>query len=78
MLIYFLFGEHFPRARDFGASIMGVFKIDQKSIVDEYASHMALFVQALSLELAGESRYNLSYLYIVFQKLYNSDAHFSI
>ena len=53
-------------------------KNDQKSIVDECASHMTLFVQALSLELAGESRYNLSYLYIVSQKLDNSDANFSI
>ena len=38
-------------------SIMGVWKNDQKSIVDECASHVTLFVQALSLELVGERRF---------------------
>ena len=37
-------------------SIMGVWKNDQKSIVDECAVHVTLFVQALSLELPGERR----------------------
>ena len=34
-------------------SIMGVWKNNKKSIVDECESHMTLFVQALSLELAA-------------------------
>ena len=38
-------------------SIMGVWKNDQKSIVDECASYVTLFVQALLLELAGERRF---------------------
>ena len=38
-------------------SIMGVWKNDQKSIVDECASQVTLFVQVLSLELAGERRF---------------------
>ena len=38
-------------------SIMGVWKNDQKSIVDECASYVTLFVQALLLELAGKRRF---------------------
>ena len=34
-------------------NIMGVWKNNKKSIVDKCASHVTLFVQALSLELAG-------------------------
>ena len=42
------------RARDFGAlSIMGV----RENIIKECASHVTLFIQALSLEFAGERRF---------------------
>ena len=58
MIINFLSGKHFPRSREpeilVPLSIMGVWKNNKKSIVDEYAGHVTLFVQALSLELAGE------------------------
>mgnify|MGYP003690918819 CR=1 FL=1 len=55
---YFVSGKHFPRSREHDLlvplSIMLVWKNDPKSIVDERASHVPVFVQALSLELAGE------------------------
>ena len=58
MIVYFLSGKHFPRSREHEIlvplSIMGVRKNNQKFIVDECVSHVTLFVQALSLELAGE------------------------
>ena len=60
MIVYFLFGKHFPKYWEHEIlvpqSIMGVWKNNQKSIVDECASHVTLFIQALSLELAGERR----------------------
>ena len=60
MIIYFLSGKHFPRSREHEIlvplSIMGVWKNNQNFIVDECASHVTLFVQGLSLELAGERR----------------------
>ena len=54
----FLSRKHFPRSREHEIlvplSIMAVLeKNDQKFIADECASHVTLFVQALSLELAG-------------------------
>ena len=62
MVVYFLSGKHFPRSRKHEIlvplSIVGVWKNDQKYIVDECASHMTLFVQALSLELARCNIYN--------------------
>ena len=55
MIVYFLSGKHFPRSREqeilVPLSIMGIWKNDQKSIVDEFANH----VQALSLEVAGSA-----------------------
>ena len=58
MIVYFLSGKHFPRSREHEIlvplSIMGVWKNNQKSKVNECGSHTTLFVQALSLELAGE------------------------
>ena len=42
---------------------MGVWKNDQKSIVDECASLVTFFIQALSLELAGERRRYAHYQY---------------
>ena len=48
------------RARDFSASkhYGSLEKNNRKYIVDECASHVTLFVQALSLELAGERRFS--------------------
>ena len=61
MIVYFLSGKHFPRSREHdllvSLSIIGVWKNYDKSIVDECASQVTLFVQALSLELAGERRF---------------------
>ena len=63
MIVYFLSGKHFPRSREHeilvSLSIMGFGKnFNQKSIVDECASHVTLFVQALSFELAlRDARY---------------------
>ena len=62
IIIYFLSCKHFPRSHEHEIlvplSIMGVWKKNnQKSIVDECASHVTLFIQALSLELAGERRF---------------------
>ena len=60
MIGFFLSGKYFPRSREHEILVplsMGVGKKNQKSIVDEYASHMTLFIQALSLEHAGERRF---------------------
>ena len=35
-------------------NVIVVWKNNEKSIVDEFASHVTRFVQALSLELVGE------------------------
>ena len=57
MIVYFLSGKHFQRSRDHEIllllSIMGVWKNNKKSMVDKCASHVTLFVQALSLEVAA-------------------------
>ena len=61
MIVLFLSGKHFPRSREHEIlvplSIMGVWKNNQNFIVDECASHVTLFVQGLSLELAGQLRF---------------------
>ena len=55
---FILSGKHFPRSREqeilVPLNIMGVWKNDQNFIVNKCASPVTLFVQALSLELAGE------------------------
>ena len=55
--LFSFYREHFPRSRKneiwVPLSTMGVWKSNQKSIVDECASHVTIFVQALSLELAA-------------------------
>ena len=67
---FFLSGYQFPRPREHEIlvplSIMGVWKNIQKSIVDECASHMTLFVQALSLELAELSINCKVYIHLYF------------
>ena len=49
--------RHFPRSLEqkilLPLSVMGVWKNNQISIVEECASHVTLFVHALSLELAA-------------------------
>ena len=57
MIIYFLSGKHILRSFEneilVPLSTMGVWKSNQKSIVDECASHVTLFEQVLSLQLAA-------------------------
>ena len=61
-MIVFFFPYTFSKisqARNFGASkhYGSLEKNNQKFIVDECASHVTIFVQALSLGLAGERRF---------------------
>ena len=62
MIVYFLSCNYFPRSREHellvALSIMGVWKKNnQKSLVDEYANHVTLIIQALSLEFAAFAIY---------------------
>ena len=72
MIVYFLYGKHIPTSREqeilVPLSIIGV----MKNIVDECASNVTPFVQAFSLELAGEHRFaTLAALAIVTQKSFS-------
>ena len=57
MIVYFLSGKNFLRSREHEIlvplSILGVWRKIIKNLVDECASHMTLFIQALSLELVA-------------------------